>query len=58
MTDSPTFTGTITYPDLTDAALDRAVDAWFDTSNGFDDDDLDANWRNRMRAAITAAREA
>jgi hypothetical protein len=57
MTDSPTFTGHITWPDLTDEALDRAVNAWFN-SYGLDtiDDDLDAHWRNRMRAAITAAR--
>jgi hypothetical protein len=57
VTDSPTFTGTVTWPDLTDEALDRAVTAWFQTAySDALNDDVAAEWRERMRAAITALR--
>jgi hypothetical protein len=56
VTDSPTFKGTITWPDLTDEALDRAVNAWFASNDRHED--LNVHFRNRMRAAINAARGA
>ena len=58
VTDSPTFTGNVTWPDLTDEALDRAVDVWFKTTDTDLSGDVEIEWRDRMRAAINAARGA
>jgi hypothetical protein len=48
--------GLIVLAEPDDDALDRAVDAWFEVAarGGLLDDDIDADWRARMRAALAA----